>query len=216
MIKKPKRVAEIESAEASPPKKSKKITKTNPNLQTDKKQKKKLNKSAKFNSTDSTEAGPENTAKSGSKNVKSFNKFEKKGPGKGKPFTKNFPNKPDGKPVDWTDFKKKKKEVQHKRKEGKTLYDVVIKAKKIGEVLRRKTLKGGIQERSKLCKELHELLKGDGNYVKLVMTHDMARIIQYMLKLSPEDVRKEIAKVSFIFIIIYRVIKDEIIKGIDY
>lgn len=197
MIKKSKRTAESESVETSPLKKSKQITKSNPNLKTDKKHNKKLNKTANFNSTDLTKAEPSNT-EFNSKKARPFNKFEKKGPSKGKPFTKNFQNKGDGKPVDWTDFKKKKKEVQTKRKEGKTLYDIVIKAKKIGEILRRKTLEGGTQERNKLCKELHEMLKGKGNYVKLVMTHDMARIIQYMLKFSPEDVRKEIAKVRFI------------------
>ncbi|GLV34625.1 penguin [Carabus blaptoides fortunei] len=67
-------------------------------------------------------------------------------------------------------------------------------AKKIGENLRRKTLKGGVEERNKMTTELHNMLGGKGNYPKLVMTHDMARIVQYLLKFGSAEIRKDIAK----------------------
>lgn len=104
-------------------------------------------------------------------------------------------------PEDWGVFKKQKKELRIKRRESKTCYDVMVKAKKIGEKLRRKTLQGGKEERTKLVNELHGQLKGKGHYVKFVLTHDMARIIQYLLKFGSENVRKEISEVRWILII---------------
>ncbi|KAI4456854.1 hypothetical protein MML48_8g00018351 [Holotrichia oblita] len=96
------------------------------------------------------------------------------------------------KPADWNEFKKKKKELRLKRKQNNSLFEVITKAKQIGETLRRKTLDGGKEERDKLVNELHQLLGNQGNYVKLVLAHDMARIVQYMLKFGNEKVRNEI------------------------
>lgn len=100
------------------------------------------------------------------------------------------------KPADWNEFKKKKKELRLKRKQSKSLFEIITKAKQIGETLRRKTLQGGKEERDKLVMELHKLLGGHGNYVKFVLTHDMARIVQYMLKFGNQKIREEIAAVS--------------------
>lgn len=97
------------------------------------------------------------------------------------------------KPADWNEFKKKKKELRLKRKQNNSLFEIVIKAKQIGETLRKKALQGGKQERDKLVNELHELLGGQGNYVKFVLAHDMARIVQYMLKFGNEKIRNDIA-----------------------
>lgn len=149
----------------------------------------------------SNEDHPPKKAKLSGKNKSNLEdkpaKFHKKNDkAKGKPFQKNFDFKTseEGKPVDWNEFKKKKKEEQKKRKEVKSdLYELVIKAKKIGEKLRRKTLKGGEEERTNLTNELHDLLGGQGHYPKLVMTHDMARIIQYLLKFGSPKIRKDIA-----------------------
>ncbi|KRT81565.1 hypothetical protein AMK59_6124 [Oryctes borbonicus] len=90
--------------------------------------------------------------------------------------------------------KKKKKEVRLKRKQSKNLFEIIIKAKQIGETLRKKTLSGGKAERDRLVNELHKLLGGQGNYVKFVLTHDMARIVQYMLKFGNQNIREDIAK----------------------
>ncbi|XP_044759898.1 protein penguin [Coccinella septempunctata] len=100
----------------------------------------------------------------------------------------------DEKPEDWGLFKKQKKELKLKRKQAKTNFDVVTQAKKLGEILRRKTLKDGEFERNKLVNELHGLLKKDGNYPKFVLAHDTARIVQWLLKYSSVLIRQEIAK----------------------
>ncbi|XP_044732054.1 protein penguin [Chrysoperla carnea] len=98
------------------------------------------------------------------------------------------------KPADWNLFKKEKKELRLARKKQKSLYEVIVEAKKIGENLRRKTLKGGDEERQKLTNQLHEMLGNKGQYVKLVLAHDMARIVQYLLKFGSIQMREEIAK----------------------
>ncbi|GJQ72037.1 putative RNA binding protein [Trypoxylus dichotomus] len=98
------------------------------------------------------------------------------------------------KPADWNAFKKQKKELRLKRKQSNSLFEIIAKAKQIGETLRRKTLNGGKEERDKLVNELHQLLGGQGNYVKFVLTHDMARIVQYMLKFGNQKIREDIAK----------------------
>ena len=99
----------------------------------------------------------------------------------------------DQKPPDWVKYKKEIKEVRIKRKQKNNLYETITKAKQIGEKLRCKTLKGGKEERKQLVEELHSLL--GGNYVKFVLSHDMARVVQYLLKFGNESVRNEISKV---------------------
>ncbi|CAG9827685.1 unnamed protein product [Diabrotica balteata] len=94
----------------------------------------------------------------------------------------------------WTEFKKKKKELQLKRKQNKVGFDVIVKAKRIGEELRKKTLNGGEQKRIQLINELHSLLKGGGHYPKFVLAHDTARIVQWLLKYASDLVINQISK----------------------
>ncbi|XP_045476576.1 protein penguin [Harmonia axyridis] len=101
---------------------------------------------------------------------------------------------PEEKPEDWNVFKKQKKELRLKRKQAKTNFDVVIQAKKMGEILRKKQLKDGEVARNKLVNDLHSLLKEDGNYAKFVLAHDTARIVQWLLKYSSILIRQEIFK----------------------
>lgn len=46
--------------------------------------------------------------------------------------------------------------------------------------------------RMKACKELHSLIKGQ--YKSIALTHDLSRVIQVLLKHSPEDVKNEITE----------------------
>ncbi|CAH0563589.1 unnamed protein product [Brassicogethes aeneus] len=98
------------------------------------------------------------------------------------------------KPEDWNKFKKEKKELKLKRKQTRGNFDVVTRAKSIGEKLRQKTLKGGEEERNKLINELHSLLKGKGEYAKFVLAHDTARIVQWLLKYSSDIVVSQISQ----------------------
>lgn len=151
-------------------------------------------KKVKFNET--TEKNIEKPTKI-KKNIEKEGgkKFVKSKGGKFKSFSKD--GKKLEKPADWNEFKKKKKEVQIKRKQSRNFFDVIVQAKKIGEELRKKTLKTEPERRKKLTEELHSLLGGQKNYAKFVLTHDMARIVQYMLKFGAEKIRKEIAEVRF-------------------
>lgn len=100
--------------------------------------------------------------------------------------------------TDWVAFKKQKKELALKRKQSKGSYDVMLKAKKIGEEIRRKALKGGEEERTKLIIKLHNELKGKGHYAKFVLTHDVGRVVQYLLKFGPENVKVEITEAGLL------------------
>lgn len=124
------------------------------------------------------------------KKVKPKNSLEK---------TRGKPGKPElllEKPEDWNQFKKQKKELKLKRKQVKAKdgFDVIIKAKKLGEELRRKSLKGE-EKRLQLTNELHSMLKERGHYAKFVLAHDTARLVQWLLKYGSEIVVKQIAKV---------------------
>lgn len=101
------------------------------------------------------------------------------------------------KPEDWNEFKKKKKELRLKRRQNKPGFDVIIEAKKLGEKLRCKNLKGGPEERNILINKLHSLLKGQGHYSKFVLAHDTSRIVQWLLKYSSDFVKKQISEVTF-------------------
>lgn len=46
--------------------------------------------------------------------------------------------------------------------------------------------------RMKACKELHCMLKGQ--YKSIALTHDLSRVIQVLLKHSPEDIKNEISE----------------------
>lgn len=134
--------------------------------------------------------------KTNTQNAK-FNQF-----GKGKLQEKH--DDPTEKP-DWNEFKKQKKDLRIKRKQSKSLFEIVAKAKQIGEILRMKTIEGGKEKRDKLVNELHGYCQE--NYVKFVLSHDMARIVQYMLKFGDQKIREEIASVS-IFYYIKKILKN--------
>ncbi|XP_015512162.1 protein penguin [Neodiprion lecontei] len=91
---------------------------------------------------------------------------------------------------DWLEFKKQKKELREKRREKRltNAYDVTVKAKKIGEKLRRADCSK--EERVELTTQLYELLKGQ--FSKLVFMHDMARIVQWLLKYCTSEIRKNV------------------------
>lgn len=60
----------------------------------------------------------------------------------------------------------------------------------------------GVEERNKLCEELHGMLKGttgDKNrYSRLVLAHDMTRVVQVMLKYSNTKIKNEIMQVNLV------------------
>lgn len=131
-----------------------------------------------------------------------FSKTDKKGVHTGfkkgndkKNASGNFKNKSDNLEdiKDWAKFKKEKKELKLKRKQtrAKEGFDIILKAKSIGEELRKKTIKGGEQARIQLINELHSLLKG--HYPRFVLAHDTARLVQWLLKYSSNIVIQQIA-----------------------
>lgn len=109
----------------------------------------------------------------------------------------------DGKPVNWIEFKKQKKELRMKRRENRSvddIRDVLPKIKQLDEKIRVKTLRGGKEERDKLLNEIHSLLNKRNVYAKLVLAHDTTRIVQHILKYGSVGVREEVSKVNlFLF-----------------
>ncbi|KAI4501124.1 hypothetical protein M0802_003927 [Mischocyttarus mexicanus] len=91
---------------------------------------------------------------------------------------------------DWQKFKKKKKDLREKRKERKLtdVYEINIRAKKIGEKLRRTDCT--LVEKKNLSEELHKLLKS--HYNKVIFTHDISRIVQLIIKYCEPDTRNAI------------------------
>lgn len=111
----------------------------------------------------------------------------------------NVFNKDDGKPVDWNEFKKKKKELRLKRRENRSvddIRDVLPKVKQLDEKIRIKMLRGGKEERDKLIHEIHSLLCKRNVYSKLVLAHDTTRIVQHILKYGSTIIREEVSKVN--------------------
>ncbi|XP_011685008.1 PREDICTED: pumilio domain-containing protein KIAA0020 [Wasmannia auropunctata] len=94
--------------------------------------------------------------------------------------------------TDWLRLKREKKELKQKRKARRlnddAMYDRIIQAKRISEKLRRSDCKA--VDRVALTQTLHDMLKG--NYVKVVYTHDMSRVVQCMIKYSKEHIRAAI------------------------
>lgn len=91
---------------------------------------------------------------------------------------------------DWLEFKKQKKELKEKRKAKKLndAYDNTVKAKQLGEKLRRADCTK--EKREQITTELYELLKGQ--FGKIVFLHDMARIVQWELKYCTPEIRESI------------------------
>lgn len=132
---------------------------------------------------------------------KPFNKFQ----AKGKKFQKGgkdfgaakkpqFKTKEDGK-TDWADVKMKKKDLKTQRKKQKAkdtqLYELSVQAKQLYEKLKCKTT----PNKNDLCTELHGLLKAGNAYSKLVLSHDIARVVQCLLKYSQAEIRKDISDI---------------------
>ena len=92
----------------------------------------------------------------------------------------------------WQEFKKKKKEIRekYKAKRFSNIYDISIVTKQLGEKLRR--VDCSKLERKKLILKAHDLLKT--NYNKIIFTHDMSRIIQWIFKYSDAEIRQAISK----------------------
>ncbi|XP_011494528.1 PREDICTED: protein penguin [Ceratosolen solmsi marchali] len=91
---------------------------------------------------------------------------------------------PNEKP-NWLEYKKQQKDLRDKRRAKKLddIYDISIKAKKIGEELRRTKLSENIKE--KLTKNLYDLIQN--KYAKLIFSHDISRVIQWQLKYCNDD-----------------------------
>lgn len=105
-------------------------------------------------------------------------------------------NQDQNQPVNWTQFKKQKKELRQKRRENRNVMDirdVLPKVKQLDEKIRQKVLKGGKEQRAQLINEIHSLLSKRNVYSKLVLTHDMARIVQHILKYGSAEVREEVS-----------------------
>lgn len=190
--------ANPDSTEVSPSKKPKlsksKETHSDELPQKKNKPKQNIEKVSKYSKENRTE-GPTNLKKAKPKT------FSQNGKGKfGKPGKQN---RIEEKPEDWNEFKKQKKELKLKRKQirAKDGFDIIVKAKKIGEDLRRKSLKGGEEKRLQLTNELHTMLRGKGHYAKFVLAHDTARLVQWLLKYGSEIIIKQIAKVSLSYTI---------------
>lgn len=167
-------------AESPPTKKQKKNEKESPPKS---RESNGLEKGPKYAKNDKKH--PPTVVKKPNSKFASNNKFKGKYD-KNKPKAEIFEN--------WNEFKKKKKELKLKRKQSKEGYDVIVKAKKIGEDLRKKSLPGGEQKRIQLINELHTLLKAGGHYPKFVVAHDTARLVQWLLKYSSDTVINQISK----------------------
>lgn len=120
---------------------------------------------------------------------KKFQKGKDTGGGKKQ---QQFKTKADGK-TDWSDVKLKKKDLRAQRKKAKDtqLYELSVQAKQLYEKLKCKTT----PNKNDLCTELHGLLKTGNAYAKLVLSHDIARVVQCLLKYSPGEIRKDISEI---------------------
>lgn len=129
-------------------------------------------------------------------NEKKNKKFLNKGKPnfKGKRFQHNPKINADGK-TDWNDLKAKKKELKTLRKKQKVkdekLYELSVQAKQLYEKLKCKATTNKLE----LCSELHGLLKAGNAYPKLVHSHDIARVVQCLLKYSEAGIKKEISEI---------------------
>ncbi|XP_031850368.2 pumilio and CPL domain-containing protein penguin isoform X1 [Nomia melanderi] len=90
----------------------------------------------------------------------------------------------------WMEIKKQKKDLREKYKAKKLndLYEISIKAKQIGEKLRRSDCK--LLERKKLILQAHDLLKS--HYSKVMLTHDLSRIIQWLIKYGDQKIQRDV------------------------
>nr|XP_004653049.1 pumilio homolog 3 [Jaculus jaculus]XP_044997072.1 pumilio homolog 3 [Jaculus jaculus] len=88
----------------------------------------------------------------------------------------------------WDDFKKQKKELKQNRQlSDKTNYDIVVRAKQIWEVLRRKDCDK--EKRAKLMCDLQKLIQG--KIKTIAFAHDSTRVIQCFIQYGNEEQRKQ-------------------------
>ncbi|XP_047529654.1 protein penguin [Vanessa atalanta] len=121
---------------------------------------------------------------------KKFNKpFTKGNDSKNKPLpTQGITEKPK-----WSEMKKEKKNLRTERRKAKAtaeIFEISHKAKLLAAQIQRKVVKP--EFRMQACKELHSLIKGQ--YKAIALTHDLSRVIQVLLKHSPEDIRNDITE----------------------
>lgn len=123
--------------------------------------------------------------------------FKQQGKTKGKPGfikdNKNPKNQSKGEKPKWSEMKKEKKQLRIVRRKAKAtaeVFEISHKAKLLAAQIQRKVVKSDFRENS--CKELHCLLKGQ--YKNIALTHDLSRVIQVLLKHSPEDIKTEITE----------------------
>ncbi|XP_013371829.1 PREDICTED: pumilio domain-containing protein KIAA0020 homolog isoform X2 [Chinchilla lanigera] len=110
-------------------------------------------------------------------------------------FNKKRKFQPDGKSDEsapkkpkWDDFKKKKKELKQSRQlSDKTNYDIVVRAKQIWEILRRKDCDK--EKRVKLMSDLQKLIQG--KIKTIAFAHDSTRVIQCYIQYGNEEQRKQ-------------------------
>lgn len=90
----------------------------------------------------------------------------------------------------WMEFKKQKKELKEKYKAKRLndIYNITITAKQFSEKFRRSDCSK--LERKKLILKTHNILKN--NYNRIILTHDMSRIIQWILKYCDAKIREAI------------------------
>ncbi|KAJ0177030.1 hypothetical protein K1T71_007039 [Dendrolimus kikuchii] len=129
-----------------------------------------------------------------SKFVKDGKKFSKPGAGGFSKAKQNFSkDQNNGEKPKWSDMKKEKKQLRLVRRKAKAtaeVFEISHKAKLLAAQIQRKVVKEDFRVNS--CKELHGLLKGQ--YKSIALTHDLSRVIQVLLKHSPEDIRNEISE----------------------
>lgn len=88
----------------------------------------------------------------------------------------------------WDDFKKKKKELKQTRQlSDKVNYDIVVRAKQIWEIIRRKDCNK--EKREKLMSDLQKLIQG--KIKTIAFAHDSTRVIQCYIQFGNEEQRKQ-------------------------
>lgn len=127
--------------------------------------------------------------KNSSEDKTAAEKFRKyKNPESGKHQTSTSLVKPN-----WNELKTQKKnlKIERKKKKTKELYEISVQCKQIYEELKRKNSK---DKKELLCDQLHTLMKP--SYSKLIFSHDIARVVQCLLKKANLKIKAEISEVS--------------------
>ncbi|XP_048876032.1 pumilio homolog 3 isoform X2 [Brienomyrus brachyistius] len=90
----------------------------------------------------------------------------------------------------WDEFKQKKKELKQNRQqnERKDSYQVIIRAKQIWEMVRRKDCSK--EKRCKLMSELQQLV--NGKIKTIAFAHDSTRVLQCYIQFGSDEQRQEV------------------------